>query len=161
MSTDSKSRILELGSGPGFLAEHLLKTCPSIEYVALDFSPAMHELAIERLGLLANRVQFVERSFRDENWFAGLGKFQFVVTNQAIHELRHKSYAATLHRQVKSLLAPSGIYLICDHFYGKNGMTNDQLFMTIAEQRDALREGGFSNIIEELIKDSLVMHQAI
>jgi len=37
-------RILELGSGPGFLAEHLLKALPSIEYVALDFSPAMQSL---------------------------------------------------------------------------------------------------------------------
>jgi trans-aconitate methyltransferase len=38
-------RILELGSGPGFLAERLLRRLPDAHYTALDFSPAMHELA--------------------------------------------------------------------------------------------------------------------
>jgi trans-aconitate methyltransferase len=35
----------ELGSGPGFLAERLLRRLPDAHYTALDFSPAMHELA--------------------------------------------------------------------------------------------------------------------
>ena len=59
------ARVLELGSGPGFLAAHLLRAWPGLDYVALDFSPAMHELAAERLGERAARVRFVERSFRE------------------------------------------------------------------------------------------------
>ena len=39
-------RILELGSGPGFLAEHLLHALPAVAYVAFDFSPAMHQLCL-------------------------------------------------------------------------------------------------------------------
>ena len=40
------SRVLELGSGPGFLACHLLKALPNVHMVLLDFSAAMHELAM-------------------------------------------------------------------------------------------------------------------
>ena len=59
------ARVLELGSGPGFLAQHLLRAWPGLDYAALDFSPAMHQLAAERLGERAARVRFVERSFRE------------------------------------------------------------------------------------------------
>ena len=60
--------VLELGFGPGFLARHLLESSPSLKYVAIDFSPAMHTLAKEHLGALADRVQFLEaiQSFRLE-----------------------------------------------------------------------------------------------
>ena len=153
-------RVLELGSGPGFLAEHLLKTLPNIEYVALDFSPAMHELAAQRLGALAERVKFVERSFLDELWGHGLGEFDVVVTLQAVHELRHKSRAPKLHSQVKQLLSPGGSYLVCDHFAGEGGMSNDQLFMSVAEQQEAIRFGGFQNIRQLHAKGSLVLHHA-
>ena len=152
--------VLELGSGPGFLAEHLLKTLPNIQYVALDFSPAMHELAAQRLGALAKHVKFVERSFLDESWGHGLGEFEVVVTLQAVHELRHKSRAPKLHSQVKQLLAPEGSYLVCDHFAGEGGMSNDQLFMSVAEQQAAIRLGGFQNIRQLHAKGSLVLHHA-
>jgi SAM-dependent methyltransferase len=153
-------RVLELGSGPGFLAEHLLRANPELHYVALDFSGAMHHLAAERLGERAARVTFVERSFRDPAWVAGLGPFDVVVTNQAVHELRHKDHAAALHAQVKPLLAPGGAYLVCDHFLGEGGLSNDQLYMTVAGQRDALSRGGFASVDEVMVKGGLALHRA-
>ncbi|MFM6905198.1 MAG: methyltransferase domain-containing protein, partial [Acinetobacter tjernbergiae] len=42
--------ILELGSGPGFLAQHLLSQLDHIEYTAFDFSEVMHQLAQEKLN---------------------------------------------------------------------------------------------------------------
>jgi SAM-dependent methyltransferase len=156
----SVHRILELGSGPGFLAKHLLGALPSVEYVALDFSSAMHELAAKRLGLLGSGVQFVERSFREPAWSSGLGQFDCIVTNQAVHELRHKRYAAELHQQVRSLLLPGGTYLVCDHFAGKGGMKNDQLYMSVAEQAAALASVGFSKVEQVLLKGGLVLHRA-
>lgn len=153
-------RVLELCSGPGFLAEHLLKIQPSMEYVALDFSAAMHTLATQRLGSLAQRVQFVERSFRDASWVDGLGKFDAVVTLQAIHELRHKRYASVLHAQVRQLLAENGTYLVCDHFCGEGGMSNDQLFMSRHEQCAAIEQGGFRHVHEVLVKGTLAFYRA-
>jgi SAM-dependent methyltransferase len=153
-------RVLELGSGPGFLAEHLLRALPSIAYVAFDFSPAMHQLASERLGSLSSRVQFVQRSFREPGWPVGLGQYECVVTHQAVHELRHKHYASKFHEQVRQLLAPGGVYLVCDHFLGEGGMKNDQLYMTVAEQHATLVSAGFSTVEQLLLKGGLVFHHA-
>lgn len=154
------NRLLELGSGPGFLAKCLLESTDHFTYTLLDFSPAMHSLAKERLGSLVSRVEFVERNFKESSWTAGLGKFECVVTNQAIHELRHKRYAPEFHAQVKSLLAPCGFYLVCDHYAGDGGMKNDQLYMSVAEQRDALLTAGFNQVEQIMIKGGLVMHRA-
>lgn len=153
-------RVLELGSGPGFLAEHLLNSCSGISYVALDFSSAMHELAAHRLGSLANRVQFLDRSFREPTWSDAIGQFEFVVTHQAVHELRHKRHAPTLHAQVKRVLVAGGGYLVCDHFVGEGGMKNDQLYMTVSEQRDALADAGFAKVEQLLLRGGLVLHRA-
>lgn len=154
------NRILELGSGPGFLAKCLLDSVDHVTYTLLDFSPVMHVLAKARLGTLAVRAEFVERNFKESNWTAGLGKFECVVTNQAIHELRHKRHAPILHAQVKSLLTPRGFYLVCDHYAGDGGMKDDQLYMSVAEQRDALLAAGFNQVEQVLIKGGLVMHRA-
>ena len=153
-------RVLELGSGPGFLAAHVLQRIPDLEYVALDFSAAMHALAGQRLGALAGKVTFVERSFKEPGWGADLGPFECVVTNQAVHELRHKRHAAKLHSEVRQLLVPGGSYLVCDHFLGSDGMANDQLYMTTEEQRAALEGVGFSEVTELWRKGGLVLHRA-
>ena len=158
--TNVPCRVLELGSGPGFLAEHLLNALPFVSYVALDFSGAMHELAAERLCNLANRVQFVERSFREPAWSNGLGRFQHVVTNQAVHELRHKRHAPLLHTQARAVLATGGSYLVCDHFAGEGGMSNDLLYMTVDEQKAALLAAGFASVEQLLLKGGLVLHHA-
>jgi SAM-dependent methyltransferase len=153
-------RVLELGSGPGFLASHLLESGAAHEIVALDFSPAMHELARERLGHLASKVHFVERSFLDPAWVDGLGLFDAVVTNQAVHELRHKSRTTNLHRQVKAVLAPHAKYLVCDHFVGEGGMSNSELYMTVDEQLEALRGAGFNDVTTRLVCGGLALHVA-
>jgi SAM-dependent methyltransferase len=156
----SISRVLELGSGPGFLAHHLLNALPQVQLVLLDSSAAMHVLARQRLGPLARRVEFVEASFKNPLWTEGFVQVDAVVTNQAVHELRHKRHASELHRQVKSVLRPGSSYLVCDHFVGPDAMSNDQLFMTVDEQKAAIESAGFSSVRQVLLKGGLVLHQA-
>jgi 16S rRNA G1207 methylase RsmC len=156
-----KADVLELGSGPGFLAAHLLAQLPQLKLQLLDFSEAMHSLARERVGAQASSVQYLVRSFREEGWSTGLGSFDCVITNQAVHELRHKRHAAGLHRAVSTLLRPQGSYLVCDHHAGDDGMRNDQLYMTIQEQKSALLEAGFSKVDQLMAKGGLVLHRAI
>ena len=153
-------RVLELGAGPGFLAERLLASNPRLDYVALDFSGVMHELAIQRLGALAARARFVERDLRHPDWANGLGRFDAVVTHQAVHELRHKRHAAALHAQVRPMLRPGDAYLVCDHFFGEGGMSNDRLYMTVDEQRAALLAAGYAQVDQVLLKGGLVLHRA-
>jgi 16S rRNA G1207 methylase RsmC len=153
-------RILELGSGPGFLASHVLACLPLAEMVLLDHSAATHALARSRVSMHIDRVRFVERNFKEPDWWHALGSFHFVVTNQAVHELRHKRHARTLHEQVRPLLEPGGEYLVCDHYAGDNGMSNTELYMTVAEQRQALLEAGFGAVTELKLKGGLVLHSA-
>jgi len=136
-------RVLELGSGPGFLALHLLHQLPRTDLNLLDFSPAMHALARKRLGEFARGVTFIERDFTTADWRDGLGMFDAVISIQAVHELRHKRYATTLHRQVLELLHPEGLYMMCDHYYGEGGMGNDQLYMSLTEQQESLNSAGY------------------
>lgn len=156
--------ILELGSGPGFLLKELLGNLPQHRYTALDFSQAMHDLARERLGEQAQYVNFLIRDFKQDDWFNGLTNIDVVVTNQAVHELRHKRHAPALHAQVGQLLKPQGIYLVCDHFAGthegQQGMLNNELFMTVEEQQQALLTGGFNQVKALLCQGSLMLWRA-
>ncbi len=154
------AKVLELGSGPGFLAAHLLSKLPQLKLHLLDFSDAMHELARTRLASKASTTTYIARSFRDPDWSAHLGDFDCVITNQAVHELRHKRHAASLHRSVRSLLRPHACYLVCDHFAGDGGMRDNQLYMTIQEQEASLIEAGFSRVDQLLLKGGLVLHRA-
>src|ERR1700730_11415277 len=154
------SRVLELGSGPGSLPCYLLKALPNVHMVLIDFSAAMHELAKQRLGPLVNRAEFVEGSFKDSLWSGRLTQFDAVVTHQAVHELRHKRYALDLHKQVKAVLRPGSSYLVCDHFLGPGGMSNDQLYMTVTEQKAAIECAGYLSVRQILMKGGLVLHHA-
>lgn len=153
------ARVLELGSGPGFLAHGLLAGMPDLRMVLLDFSSAMHDLARERLGALQTRVDFVERSFRLPDWADDLGTFDAVVTMQAVHELRHKRHAANLYTQVGTVLRPGGIFLVCDHYAGgADGMRDAELYLSLDEHRAALEGAGYE-VSRTLTRQSLVLHR--
>jgi SAM-dependent methyltransferase len=152
--------VLELGSGPGFLARLVLEAIPAADYTMLDFSPAMHELAREHLGQLGYMVRQVEVDFKSPGWTTGLGAFNAVVTMQAVHEVRHKKHVAGLHVAVRSLLKANGRYLVGDHYVGPDGMRDRALHMTVEEQCDALRVAGFTSVRCVLRKDGLVLHSA-
>lgn len=154
------ARVLELGSGPGFLAEHVLRSRPSIDMVLLDFSAPMHDLARTRLQAYSHRVRYVQRSFKESQWMQGLGAFDYVITNQAVHELRHKRHAEPLHRQVRSVLSGSGAYLVSDHYFGEGGMMKEGLYMTPEEQCRAISSAGFSRVEELLRLGGMVLHGA-
>ncbi len=91
---------------------------------------------------------------------AGLGAFHHVITNQAVHELRHKRYAEPLHKQVRSILLHEGTYLISDHYFGEDGMKKEDLYMTVEEQRQTLVAAGFTRVEELLRHGGMVLHSA-
>ena len=147
--------LLELGSGPGHLAEAILRQCQVRHYTALDFSPAMHAIARERL---ADKVDFLVRDFRDENWPQGLGKFDAVVTLQAAHETRHKRHLVLLLARARSLLNAGGLLLYCDHYAGPG--KHPDLFVSRQEQPLALAEAGFADIRLLLDEGGMALYAA-
>lgn len=137
-SSISLPRVLELGSDPGFLIEHVLKSGKKTDYEALDFSEAMHNMVRERLGPMADGIKFHLADFKKKNWQVSLGKFDFVVTMQAVHELRHKEYAPALFAAVRKLLGEGSVFLYCDHHCGEGGIDNAGLYMSPQEQEATL-----------------------
>ncbi|NNP75588.1 methyltransferase type 11 [Acinetobacter sp. Ac_3412] len=141
-------QVLELGSGPGFLAQHLLSQLTNIEYTAFDFSEAMHQLAQEKLNTTERaRATYIVGSFKAADWQNTFSqKYDLIIIHQALHELRHKCYATDFHKIVKTLLKPQGHYLVCDHLCAAHAMQNDQLYMTKQEHLDALEQASFTQI---------------
>lgn len=140
-----KLSILELGSGPGQLAREILVHCDVHSYVALDFSPAMHEIAGEHLGALSSRVTFVVRDFRESDWASGLGTFDAVVTSQAAHETRHKRHLVPLLERARTVIAPGGMLLYADHYLTAE-TTLPALAPARADQPLALERAGFVDV---------------
>ncbi len=140
-----KLRILELGSGPGQLAREILTHCDVQTYVALDFSPAMHEIAAEYLGELASKATFVTRDFREPTWAHELGTFDAVVTLQAAHETRHKRHLVPLLERARTVIAPDGTLLYADHYVTPETKL-PALFAARDEQRVALERAGFVDV---------------
>jgi SAM-dependent methyltransferase len=136
--------ILELGSGPGHLAEQILGRCIVAKYGALDFSAAMHHIARERLSAFLERVHFIQRDFRSPDWTENLGIFDAVVTMQAVHEVRHTRHVVPLLTQARKLIAPGGMLLYCDH-YAESGK-KPAFFLERQKQPTALLDAGFSRV---------------
>jgi SAM-dependent methyltransferase len=134
-------RILELGCGPGMLADAILERAPLAAYTLLDFSAPMLAMARRRVGSFPFTT-FALADFLDPSWPEGLGIFDAVVTMQAVHELRHKRRAALLYQQAHALLAAGGTLVVCDH-----APPDDKpLHATVDEQHAALASAGFADV---------------
>jgi cyclopropane fatty-acyl-phospholipid synthase-like methyltransferase len=125
----------------------------------LDFSLAMHELAREHLGALADRVTFVQRDFRDPTWPDGLGTFDAVVTMQAAHETRHKRHLVPFLERARSVLEPGGLMLYCDSYLSPLA-TKPQLLVERDEQPRALERAGFTHVERLLEIEVLALYRA-
>jgi len=154
-------RILELGSGPGMLAEVILANELVMSYSLLDFSAPMHALARERLAPFDYKLHFLQRDFRESDWSDGLGPFDMIVTMQAVHEVRHKRRVPDLFDHVFALLSPDGCFLYADHYFDVDRFPNSSLFMTRDEQYDALMEAGFQKVEMVMDEFGMAMYRAI
>jgi SAM-dependent methyltransferase len=160
LSPHRQLRILELGSGPGELAREILLHCDVASYTALDWSQAMHDIATEHLGDLAWRVSFVVRDFREPTWPANLGTFDAVVTQQAVHETRHRRHALPLFQRARTLLVPGGLMLYCDGYLVDPLSPLAALSLDRADQPRVLERAGFVDV--RLLHDegNLVLYSA-
>jgi SAM-dependent methyltransferase len=148
-------RVLELGPGPGWLAEVILRTCPIDHYTLFDFSPPMLDMCRARLGAhLA--VDFVLGDFTRPNWTKDVpAPFDAVVAMQAVHEVRHKRHVPSLYRQVRELILPDGLFVVCDHVPPSESARMTALHSTPSEQHAALASAGFERISTNLVLNGL------
>jgi len=154
-----RARVLELGAGPGLLAHRVLQRCPNLEtYTLVDFSEPMLSLSRERLAAFP-AASFVLASFKSEDWTRRVdGRFDCVVSMQAVHELRHKRHVPRLYEEVYQILAVPGLVLICDHTPFDDSPRSIALYMTEQEQQQALADARFANVHVELAMNNLMLY---
>jgi tRNA (cmo5U34)-methyltransferase len=105
-------RVLDLGTGDGYLIAFVRQARPQATGVAADFSPAMLERARERFAGVAE-VEVVEHDLDDplpEAW----GTFDAVISAFAIHHVVDDRKRA-LYGEVFERLAPGGVFCNLEH----------------------------------------------
>jgi tRNA (cmo5U34)-methyltransferase len=167
-SAKRRRRVLELGSGTGEWAAAFLRQDPTAEYVAVEFSSNMRDVASTRLASLGSRVQLLDQ---DLNASLPAGPFELVVSFFAIHHVENKQRLA---QNVFAALEASGLFLYADitiapdpdlersfldgwvAFMGGAGLEPERIPHVLADHRDNdlpevastqlayLREAGFA-----------------
>jgi len=155
LRTANARSVLELGPGPGWLAECVLRSCPVEHYMLFDFSQAMLALARDRLGE-HTAASFVLGDFKQPKWTRHFAEpCDAVVAMQSVHELRHKRHIPDLYRQVREILRRDGLLVVCDHEPRDASARSTALYATQAEQLAAFLQAGFVRARTELSLDGL------
>jgi cyclopropane fatty-acyl-phospholipid synthase-like methyltransferase len=107
-SANRSQRVLELGCGTGEWASAFFRNHPEANYVAIEFSSNMRDLASTRLAAHRSRLQLL-----DQDLSAALpeGPFDLVVSFFAIHHVENKQ---RLVHDVFASLASGGLFLYAD-----------------------------------------------
>jgi len=150
---------LELGSGPGHLAAAILADAKVDAYTALDYSPAMHALAVRNLGALAESVRFEVRDFRRPDWVLSLGPFDAAVTLMAAHEVRRSDRLAALLGQLAGVLKPQGLCLFAD--FHATEPAHEGLYLSLDKQRETLADAGFEAVELVLDQGGMALHACV
>lgn len=107
-----KTRVMDLGSGPGTLGQKLLDSFSEMEVICVDASGPMLDMAREQLASFGQRVSYLQADLSQEGWTAVLPKnLDAVVSARAIHNLRKLKPIGQVYRGVHELLRPGGIFL--------------------------------------------------
>lgn len=151
-------RVLELGSGPGLLAERILQRCSLENYTLLDFSEPMLAMSRERLAGY-EAAAFLLGNFGLPNWNEAITTSpDVIVAMQAVHEIRHKRRVPSLYRQIRDVLQPGGRLLVCDHVPNYASPRSSDLHSTETEQHAALAAAGFIEVETLLSIDRLILY---
>lgn len=107
-----EAKVMDLGCGPGTLAEKLLAAFPAMQVICSDGSDEMLKLARQRLAGYGARVSYAQADFGRQNWSVNLpGQLDAVVSARAIHNLRSLKLIAPVYREIHGLLKSGGVFL--------------------------------------------------
>lgn len=108
----STGHVVELGIGPGYLANHLLGALPAIQYSGLDFSEPMLGIAGARLTSYAPRISCLQADLTEDGWWGEIPTpVDAVVSTWALHDLGSQKAVDRVYRGCAQVLRPGGILL--------------------------------------------------
>ncbi len=142
-----EAHVLELGTGPGYMARHMLERNQSISFEALDFSDVFMDVARETLGGLTARVTFTNADLMAQDWPSKLSKQpDAIVSTWALHDLGGPQPVADVYARCYEVL-PAGGLLANGDFIKPDGTDWDFEAgrFEIDRHLEFLRAAGFEN----------------
>ena len=104
-------RVLDLGGGPGVLAERMAARWPASRITLIDIDPVL--LALARTGVPPT-VAVLDADLGDESWTAAAdGGYDLVTAVMTVHYLAPERIGE-LYRRVRRVLAPGGLMVVAD-----------------------------------------------
>ena len=122
--------ILEVGSGPGFITELLLRTLPHCSVTAVELDPEMMDVACERLGH-DERVELVHASILNTD--LPHAAFDFALARLVLQHLAAPDLALL---EILRVLKPGGMLAVFDIDDAIGGLVSPHMpaFDTIAQR---------------------------
>ena len=144
--------VVELGLGPGYLADHLLKTMPGIQYYGVDFSSPMLDIARQRLKPHASRVAYIQADLVKDHWWTDLPtSVNAIVSTWALHDLGSQENVEIVYKSCAQILQDGGVLLNGDFIKPDKAIHEyEPGRFEIAKHKEILRRVGF-NITECLV----------
>jgi ubiquinone/menaquinone biosynthesis C-methylase UbiE len=139
------SHIVELGIGPGYLAERLLEKISNITYEGVDVSSQMLDLASTRLAAYMSRIKFTKADLINEDWGEKVSQpVGAIISTWALHDLGSEENTMKVYQACYRLLADEGILLNGD-FVKPEGTRHDYEAgrFLVSRHLELLREVGF------------------
>lgn len=143
----NNGNIIELGIGPGYLANYLLERMPHITYCGIDFSLPMLEIAQDRLQRHSSRVIYTQSDLVKEAWEESVSKPVYaIVSTWALHDLGSPKNINTVYERSYSALDSNGI-LINGDFIKPTGAAQEfeEGRFSVIKHLELLGNAGFLN----------------
>ncbi len=104
--------VVELGIGPGYLADHLLRTMSGIQYCGVDFSGPMLDIARQRLRAHSPRVSYVKADLVKDSWWKNVPtSVHAIVSTWALHDLGSQENVEVVYKACAQVLQDGGVLL--------------------------------------------------
>lgn len=143
----SDTHVLELGIGPGYLADFLLSAKDSITYQGFDFSAPMLEIAENRLKAHLSRVSFSQVDLLTTWSELGIQQPQIIVSTWSLHDLMSEENIQHAYQEAFKLLPIGGVILNGDFIKPENVTQSYEKGRLLEKSHlKMLSEIGFKNI---------------
>ncbi|CAN3131070.1 class I SAM-dependent methyltransferase [Mycobacterium sp. smrl_JER01] len=108
--------VLDIGAGLGSFSKLILQRFPEVNVIALDYDPALLELARHNLRDYSDRLSVIEADLRDPSWpdALGIAKPDIVVSSTALHWLPTPDLIR-LYQTLATVLDTRGLFFNADH----------------------------------------------
>ncbi len=139
--------VLELGVGPGYLADHLLFYASIDQYLAVDFASAMLAITSRRTQHHNTNMHLIQGDLINEDWAAKIPVIpNAIVTTWTLHDLFSSNNILEVYKSCYQLLPAGGVLLNGD-FVKPTGSTLEYEGGRIepSQHLNLLKQAGFDN----------------